>query len=106
LSRIFYHSFLLVGQLQVRLEQRFRSLLRRDNGRFQVAIMDLASGVSTTLSETANDESPSFSPNGKMILYATELGGRGALAVVSSDGRIRQRLRVLNGEVREPAWGS
>ena len=79
--------------------------IKRDSGRFQVAILDLASGVSTTLSDTSNDESPSFAPNGKMILYATELGGRGALAVVSSDGRIKQRLRVLSGEVREPAWG-
>ena len=40
-----------------------------------------------------------------MILYATELGGRGALAVVSSDDRVKQRLQVLSGEVREPAWG-
>ena len=79
--------------------------IKREGGRFQVALLDLASGVSTTLSDTSNDESPSFAPNGKMILYATELGGRGALAVVSSDGRIKQRLRVLSGEVREPAWG-
>jgi TolB protein len=40
-----------------------------------------------------------------MILYATETGGRGVLAAVSSDGRIRQRLSVQAADVREPAWG-
>ena len=31
-------------------------------------------------------------PNGKLILYASESGGRGILAAVSSDGRVKQRL--------------
>jgi TolB protein len=40
-----------------------------------------------------------------MIIYATELGGRGVLAAVSADGRIKQKLSVLAGDVREPSWG-
>jgi TolB protein len=39
-----------------------------------------------------------------MILYATERGGRGVLASVSSDGRVRQLLKFQEGDVREPAW--
>ncbi|MEW9898119.1 Tol-Pal system beta propeller repeat protein TolB [Chitinivorax sp. PXF-14] len=81
------------------------TFIKREGGRFQVALMDLASGVTNTLSDTGADESPSFAPNGKMILYATEVGGRGVLAAVSSDGRVKQRLRVQSGDVREPAWG-
>jgi TolB protein len=68
-------------------------------------VLDLASRQTTILTDSARDESPSFAPNGRMILYATETGGRGVLAAVSSDGRIRQRLSVQAADVREPAWG-
>jgi TolB protein len=57
------------------------------------------------LTDSTKDESPSFAPNGRMILYATEIGGRGVLAAVSSDGRVKQKLSVQAADVREPAWG-
>jgi TolB protein len=56
------------------------------------------------LSEGPLDESPTFAPNGHMILYAATVGGRAELASVSSDGRVRQRLKLQEGDVREPAW--
>jgi len=77
----------------------------RDSGRFRVAVMDLATRQTQVLTDTAKDESPSFSPNGRMILFATEVGGRGVLAAVSVDGRVKQRLSVQAADVREPAWG-
>ena len=49
--------------------------------------------------------SPRPFPNGKMIIYADEAGGRGTLAAVSSDGRVNQRLVAPSIDVREPAWG-
>ncbi|MDY0011533.1 MAG: Tol-Pal system beta propeller repeat protein TolB [Rhodocyclaceae bacterium] len=79
--------------------------ITRNNGRFQVAVMDLASRQSAVLTDSNRDESPSFAPNGRMILYATESGGRGVLAAVSVDGRVKQRLSGQAGDVREPAWG-
>ncbi len=80
--------------------------IRNDDGKFRVALQDLASGQVQLLSEGAQDESPSFAPNGRVILYATKLRGRGALAAVSSDGKVRQRLNdASGGDVREPAWG-
>jgi TolB protein len=57
------------------------------------------------LTDGTVDESPTFAPNGKMILYATALKGRGILSAVSSDGRVKQRLTADVGDVREPAWG-
>jgi TolB protein len=77
---------------------------RRD-GRFQLFLLDLASGQELRLSEGARDESPSFSPNGKYLMFATESGGRGTLAVVSTDGRTRYSLTARAGAIREPTWG-
>ncbi len=80
--------------------------IRNDGGKFRVALQDLASGQVQLLSEGAQDESPSFAPNGRVILYATKVRGRGALAAVSNDGKVRQRLNdATGGDVREPAWG-
>jgi TolB protein len=81
------------------------AFITRRDGRFQLAAMDLASRQVQVLSDSNKDESPSFAPNSRMILIATEIGGRGVLSAVSSDGRIKQRLSVAAGDVREPAWG-
>ena len=81
------------------------AFISRRNGSFQLIALDLASGQEQRLSDTASDESPSFSPNGKYILYATETGGRKALAVVSVDGRVKQRLTTQAGNIKEPTWG-
>ncbi len=80
--------------------------ISRRGGRFQLYLLDLASGQETLLTDTSKDESPSFAPNGKLILYATDIGGRGTLAMVSSDGRVKQRITTAQGgDVREPTWG-
>ena len=77
---------------------------RRESG-FRLAVMDLASKQVQSLTDSNKDESPSYAPNGRMILIATEIGGRGVLSAVSIDGRIKQRLSIPAGDVREPAWG-
>jgi TolB protein len=71
---------------------------------FRIAIHDRETERLRVLSDGRLDESPSFAPNGSMILYAARHEGRGVLAAVSADGRIRQRLVVSEGDVREPAW--
>ena len=73
------------------------------NGGFSLYAMDLASGQELRLADGATE--PSFSPNGKYIMYATKSGGRVSLAVVSVDGRVKQRLTTNAGNIREPSWG-
>jgi TolB protein len=84
---------------------RSMAFISRRDGGFRLAVMDLASKQTQVLTDSNKDESPSFAPNGRMILIATEIGGRGVLSAVSVDGRIKQRLSVAAGDVREPAWG-
>ncbi len=79
--------------------------IQREGGKFRVALQEISSGQMQLLTDSTLDESPTFAPNGKMILYATEQFGRGSLAAVSSDGRVKQRLTEQSGDVREPAWG-
>ncbi len=72
---------------------------------YRIALLDLEKDRFDILTDARLDESPSFAPNGAMIIYAT-MGATGAeLAAVSVDGRVRQRLALQKGEVREPAWG-
>ena len=80
--------------------------ITRNDGKFQVALLDLANRQTQIITDSDRDESPSFSPNGRMILLATVTGGRGVLSAVSADGRFKQRLSAAaGGDVREPAWG-
>ncbi|MGZ8154016.1 MAG: Tol-Pal system beta propeller repeat protein TolB [Burkholderiales bacterium] len=81
------------------------TFVHRQGSRFSVAIQDFATRQMQLLTEGGLDESPSFAPNGRMILYASEVRGRGILAAVSSDGRVKQRFTDTAGDVREPAWG-
>jgi TolB protein len=80
------------------------AVVHNDGGNFRIAVVDLERNTTLVLTDGALDESPSFAPNGASIIYATRQGGRGALASVSADGRIRQQLTVRQGQVQEPAW--
>jgi TolB protein len=74
---------------------------------YRIAVLDRSFGGAgrwQTLSPGNLDESPSFAPNGGMLLYATKEGRRGVLYAVSADGRVRLRLVTADSDVREPAW--
>ena len=81
------------------------TFIQRQGSRFSVAVQDFATRQMQLITDGGVDESPSFAPNGRMILYASEVRGRGILAAVSSDGRVKQRFSESAGDVREPAWG-
>ena len=74
-------------------------------GTFRIAVMDLKGrGDVQVLTRGPSDVSPSYAPNGAMIIYASRDRGRGVLALTSSDGRVQERLVAAEGEVQEPAW--
>ncbi|MDO9611200.1 MAG: Tol-Pal system beta propeller repeat protein TolB [Serpentinimonas sp.] len=84
---------------------RWLAYVSRIGGAFRVCVMELANGRITPLTDTSADESPSFAPNSRLILYATQVQGRETLMTTTLDGRIKTRLANLPGGIREPDWG-
>lgn len=74
-------------------------------GRFYISAQDFQTGQMETLTEGGWEKKPSFAPNGRLILFASEARGRGILATVSSDGRVKQHMFTQSGDAREPVWG-
>ena len=79
-------------------------MVHRRDGIFHISLLDFRRGRLSVLTETELDESPSIAPNGSMLIYATQHGGRGILAAVSIDGGVKFNLPSSTGDVREPAW--
>jgi TolB protein len=84
---------------------RSMAYIARNGNQFRLMLMDLASGNVRALTETNDDESPSFAPNSRLIIYATRAGGRDVLMTTTLDGRIKTRLLSSGVDVREPVWG-
>ncbi len=83
------------------------AFVTQDGSGYHIAVQDLRGrGDVQVLTRGRFDESPSFAPNGAVLIYASRDRGRGVLALVSTDGRVQQRLVSSEGEVREPAWAA
>jgi TolB protein len=81
------------------------AFVTQDDGAYRIATMDLRGrGDVQVLTKGRFDVSPSFAPNGAVLIYASRDKGRGVLALVSADGRVQQRLVSSEGELQEPAW--
>lgn len=83
---------------------KYLSYISRIGGAFKLQLMDLASGTATQITDTSADESPSFAPNSRLIVYATQQQGREALMTTTLDGKIKARLAGSSGDIREPDW--
>jgi TolB protein len=125
-AQLYQHSFTTGGTTRLTFEGKYntRASFSPDgsmitfvhlsgDGQFHVAVMDLATNQMRLLTkasyEESEHESPSFAPNGSMIIYAANYRNkRGLLASVSTDGQVHLRYAHERGmgEVREPAWSS
>lgn len=84
---------------------RWLAYVSRVGGAFKLQVMELASGNVTSITDTSADESPSFAPNSRLIVYATQQQGKEALMTTTLDGKIKARLSGAGGDIREPDWG-
>lgn len=78
---------------------RYIAMMHRRGGRFNIAVLDRQTKQFKVLTSGSNDESPSFAPNGKAIVYSD--GQR--LRSVSIDGGNQQDV-AIRGVARDPAW--
>lgn len=90
----------------VSADGKILSFVNGDSNVFRIAVLYLETGLVQIVTDGPMDESPEFSPNGSMIIYASQHKGQPVLAAVSTDGRHKQRLVLSDGDVREPAWSS
>ena len=84
---------------------RWLAYVSRIGGGFKLQVMELSSGAVSSITDTVADESPSFAPNSKLIVYATQQQGREALMTTTLDGKIKAKLSGAGGDIREPDWG-
>ncbi len=75
-----------------------------DQGSYRIAVVDIKRGGVRVLSKGRQEESPSFAPNGALLIYATQSGNRSQLATVSNTGRVHQWPVTEGDDIREPAW--
>ncbi len=81
------------------------AMVHSDGGRYNIGVLDLTTSEFRPVTDGRLDESPNFAPNGSMLIYASEYNRRGVLSTVSTDGRVKYRLELQSGDIREPAWG-
>ena len=84
------------------------AFISRQGNAYRLMVQEL--GAATTapplaLTDTLDDESPSFAPNGRLIVYAARLQGANVLMTTTLDGKIKTRLLSSGTDMREPAWG-
>ena len=86
-------------------DETYLATVHGNNNIFKIGLLHRPSGTLQLLSQGPLDESPSFAPNGSMVLYATKnKQGQGVLRAVSLDGQTTNDLVLSDGSVREPAW--
>ncbi len=77
------------------------------DGRYYIAVMDMVTEEVRVVSHGPYDESPSFAPNGVMVIYTAGGAGDSRLHTASLQGGAVAPIRGGEDEnirVREPAW--
>lgn len=90
---------------QISPDGKTMAFITRRDKQFRVGVIDLSSMQETLVSEGPKDDSPSFAPNSKWVIYSSRVGERNVLSAVSIDGKLRTRLSAEGSEIKGPAWG-
>jgi len=83
---------------------KYLSLVHNNGSGHKIAIYSINDKFLKVISRGRLDEAPSFAPNGKMVLFASQKLNKGILVAASNDGRIRKEIELIGENVREPIW--
>ncbi len=81
------------------------AFVARRDGKFVIGVRNLESGEERLVSTGPKDDSPSFAPNSRWIIFSSRINARDTLSAVSVDGRVRTRISLDTAGIRNPAWG-
>lgn len=84
---------------------RLLAFVSRQDSRFRIAVRNLSTNEEILVSDGPKDDSPSFSPSSRWIIFSSRINGRDALSAVSTDGKVRTRISLDTAGIRNPAWG-
>ncbi len=84
---------------------RYLAYISKVGSSYKLHVLDLSSGSTSAITSTWSDERPSFSPNSKLILFASKQDGREVLMTTTVDGKVKTKLASPGGDIREPSWG-
>ena len=82
------------------------AFVRSRNGRYSIGVMNIDGSNERQLTESYLDESPTWSPNGRVILFSRETKGRNGYNEIWSVDLTGQNVQRINtpGKSSDPAW--
>ena len=82
------------------------ALIHRVGKNYRLALLNIATRDLTIMTQNKSDESPYFSPNGGMIIFATNRDNKGILSIISLHNNQIVELTQKDGVIREPSWSN
>lgn len=77
-----------------------------ESGQQDIVIQDLMTGEILVLTENAGkNENPSFSPDGKFLVFTSTRNKKRELFIASIDGTIQKKVAEIRGDCFSPFWG-
>jgi len=81
------------------------AVVHQQDDNFRIGLIDLRDDSLRLLTEGPLDESPSFAPNGRALIFGSSVPAGRALGVHFIASGVTRLLRAPPGVLREPAWG-
>lgn len=81
------------------------AISRNTGGQFVVGTVNTQTGRFNGVSQGFVDETPRFSPNGKMLIFTSVQNNKAVLKMVNVDGS-GENVLSANGQIRDPDWST
>lgn len=77
-----------------------------DKGQHDIVVLDLSTGKEIQLtSNSGRNENPSFSPDGRFLVFTSNRNKKRELYIASVDGAVQKKVAEMEGDCFTPSWG-